>query len=701
MSPEGRKDRIMEALKRIVLKGSEIRPLIMAIEDLHWIDNSSEDSFKALLDSITAAKVFLIFTYRPEFNHNWGLKSYHSQLNLNRLSNRESLAMLTYFLEAKKIDRALEGLILDKTEGVPFFIEEFIRSIKDLKIIEKKGNKYHMAKDIQNVTIPSTIQDVIMARVDSLPDTTKRTLQICSVIEREFSYDLINRVADFSESELIEHLFALNDSELLYQRGIFPQTTYIFKHALTREVVYDSILNKKKKNLHEKIGDVIEELYQKNIHEHYGLLAEHYIASENYEKATEYLRLAARKDEKAGSFTDAISYTERRIACLERLPQTEDVKKKIIDARTTLGLYYIQTDFFVKAKEAIEPIVELTVKRNNKRRVAQIYSILGTYKLTVENDFPKAFIHFEKALKISEEVNDVTSLVLTSWVLGAAQAQNCEFKKAFQNIGKALSINTAANILWGISIMKSCQSYCCYNPQGLIKLAYQTSEQAIGIAEESDDTYSKSIVYPQSGCSSYHKGFFKEAKEYLLKGADFCERINSNMWNSVAQRFLGDTYFELGEYQKSKDHYEIGFLLLESNRMQPSWIYLNKIGIAKAEVMMDEKGIDLELLYTYEAKNKVKIYESDMQRYIAEILLNIDNQHMNEAEDWIKKAIEVDKRNGMMWHLGKDYALYSELHKIKSDLPKAKEKLNKAIEILKKCGADGWVEKYEKELAAF
>jgi predicted ATPase len=177
-----------------------------------------------------------------------------------------------------------------------------------------------------------------MARVDSLPDTTKRTLQICSVIEREFCYDLINRVADFSERELLEHLSALNDSELLYQRGIFPQTTYIFKHALTREVVYDSILTKKKKNLHEKIGDVIEELYQKNIHEHYGLLAEHYIASENYDKATEYLRLAARKDEKAGSFTDAISYTERRVACLERLPQTEDVKKKIIDTYKRISL---------------------------------------------------------------------------------------------------------------------------------------------------------------------------------------------------------------------------------------------------------------------------------------------------------------------------------------------------------------------------
>ena len=174
MSPEGRKDRIMEALKRIVLKGSEIRPLIMAFEDLHWIDKSSEDVFKNLLDSIAGAKVFLIFTYRPEFVHAWGGKSFHSQVNLNRLSNRESLAMVTHLLGTEEIDSGLEELILEKTEGVPFFIEEFIKSLKDLKIIERKDNKYFLAKDIQDVAIPSTIQDVIMARVDSLPEVRKK-----------------------------------------------------------------------------------------------------------------------------------------------------------------------------------------------------------------------------------------------------------------------------------------------------------------------------------------------------------------------------------------------------------------------------------------------------------------------------------------------------------------------------------------------
>ncbi|UCC59304.1 MAG: AAA family ATPase, partial [Dehalococcoidia bacterium] len=149
LSPEARKDRTLEALRRIVLKGSEMRPLVLAIEDLHWVDRSSEDTLKSLLDAISGAQVLLIFTYRPEFVHTWGTKSYHSQVNLMRLSNRETLAMAAYILGTEVIGSDLEELILEKTEGIPFFIEEFIKSLKDLEMIEWRDSGYYLAKDIK------------------------------------------------------------------------------------------------------------------------------------------------------------------------------------------------------------------------------------------------------------------------------------------------------------------------------------------------------------------------------------------------------------------------------------------------------------------------------------------------------------------------------------------------------------------------
>lgn len=699
MSPDARKDRIIETLNRNVFKGAELRPMIIAIEDLHWIDKSSEERFKYLLDSISGARVFLIFTYRPEFVHTWGGKSFHSQVNLNRLSNRESLAMASHLLGTEDLDENVEQFILDKTEGVPFFVEEFIRSIKDLKIIEKKDNKYHMAKDIRDVTIPSTIQDVIMARVDSLPEGAKDLLQTGSVIEREFGYELIKRVTGFSEQALLSHLSALRDSELLYERGIFPQSTHIFKHALTRDVVYDSILTKTKKRLHDQIGAAIEELYKDNINEHYVVLAEHYIASENYEKGAKYSKLSAKKAEKSASINDAIAYAKKRVASIEKLPRTDDVEKELIDARTTLGLYMAQMNYYSEAKEAIDPIFNLALKYDYMRGLSQIYTIVGAYNFFVEEDFLEASKHLEKALKISEEVNDIVSSIFANYLLGMALCFNCKFEKGYFHINKTLEINVAVNSLWGIATMKGSIGMV-YSWHGKIDLAYQVTHEALQIAEESGDTYSKAMSYPAQGISYYCKGFFKEAVGHLLKGAEFCERINNLLWDSIARYSLGDAYFDMGEYQESQNYYNEAVSILDQANLFPSFSNLCKIGSARAMIMHNKKDINLESVYDYHEKNKHRVLEGWMARYIGEILLNIDDQHVSEAEEWIKKAIEADSRNDMRWHLGRDYALYAELFKRKGDQPKVRENLGKAIEILTKCGADGWVDKYEKELAS-
>ena len=303
LSPEGKKDQTLQALTRIVLKGAEIQPLILAVEDLHWIDRSSEDALKDLLEHIAGAKVLLIFTYRTEYVHTWGARSFHSQITLNRISNREALAMVSHLLATESVAENLQDLILEKTEGIPFFLEEFLKSLKDLQIIHRQDTIYALTKDPRDVTIPSTIQDVIMARVDALPEGAKEVLQTGSVIEREFPHELIRMVTKLSERDLLTHLSALKDAELLYERGVYPNATYIFKHALTREVVYDSILTKRRKELHAAVAEAMEQTCQSNLAEHLGTLCDHFMAGENYEKGETYAKLAARKAVKAGSYS--------------------------------------------------------------------------------------------------------------------------------------------------------------------------------------------------------------------------------------------------------------------------------------------------------------------------------------------------------------------------------------------------------------
>jgi class 3 adenylate cyclase/tetratricopeptide (TPR) repeat protein len=698
MSPEARKDRIIEAVKRIILKGAESRPLIMAIEDLHWADTSTEDTLKYWLGTITGARVFLIFTYRPEFVHTWGGRSYHSQVTLNRLSNRESLAMISHLLGTEETSADLEELILQKTEGIPFFIEEFVKSLKDLQMIEKRDGRYFLTRDAHHVTIPGTIQDVIMARVDSLPEPAKDVLKTGSAIEREFSYELMKRVTGISEQELLSHLSTLKDAELLYERGIYPQTIYIFKHALTREVVYDSIMTNRRKKLHLDIGNAIEQICRNNLDEHYVALAEHYVAGENWDKGAEYCRLVGRKAGRAGAFDDAITYNEKRIACLDKLPQTEEVQRKIVDARTTIGLYQTQMNHHVEAREAVEPIVDLALQLGYKRRVSQIYTIIGCYWYQVEGDFPKAFAYLEDALKLAEQSSDIVSLANAHYWLGLALSYSCKYERALYHMGKTLEMNVAANRPWGVSVLTSMLSVWVYNPQGRIDLGYRTSDDALRLAEESGDVYSGAFAHICHGYSCYCKGFLERAEEHLLKGIDFSERMNIPSAFSMGYFWLGDTYFNMGDYERSRDCYEKVTSRLERMGLFLPFLNASRIGLARARVMSKETDVDFESLYGYQAKNNWRMFDGWMPRYVGEILLNIDEKHMSEAEDWISKAIEADSKNGMMLYLGQDYAAYADLFERKGDTPKAKENLSKAAEIYKKCGADGWVEKADKEL---
>ena len=699
MSPEARKYRIIEALKIIVQKGSEIRPLIMAIEDLHWIDKISEDVLKNLLEIIPGAKLLLIFTYRPEFVGTWITGSYHSQLTLNRLSERESRTMVSHLLGNEDFDKNLEEIVLGKTEGVPFFIEEFINSLNNLRIMERKGNQYRLAKDIHELTIPSNIQDVIMARVDSLPENAKEVIQIGSVIEREFKYELIKRVTDLPEKELLSLLSVSKDSELLYERGIFPETSYIFKHALTRDVVYSSILGDRKKNLHEKIGNAIEELYRDNIDENCVVLVKHFIEGKKYEKAAEYAKLAAENAEKAGAMVDAIAFAKKRVASLERLSRTDNWQKEMIVARTTLGRYMLLVHYYAAAKKAVDPILEAAFKSPNKEMLPQILTIVGNYEYFINEDVSKAFKHLEKAIKICEELRDSVSLTIACWRLGIARSLNAEFEKATHLYEKLLTTSLDANNLWGVSLAKSYLSFFTHFFEGNISLAHVTSDEAIQAAEESGDVYSQAMAYTVHGISCYGKGFLEEAIKHLLRGNDLCARINLSIFNAIGRWMLGEAYYEIGDYQNSKDHYSEAVRLIKLSGGFRSWMTLNKIGEAMAIVMLNMKDIDLESLYGYVYENKLKFTESWKLRYIGEILLNYDHHRLSESEEWIKKAIKTHKRDGMKWYLAKDYALYAELFTRQGDLSKSKDNLRKAINILKECGADGWVEKYEKELA--
>ena len=228
--------------------------------------------------------------------------------------------MMAHLLGTDDIDTDLEQLILEKTEGVPFFIEEFVKSLKELKIIERANNRYYLARDNRDMAIPSTIQDVVMARVDSLPEDAKGVLQFGSVIGREFSYKLIKELTELSEQKLLSSMSNLKDSELLYERGIYPQSNYVFKHALTQDAVYQSLLKSNLQKYHRRIAQVLEEHFSEMASVHPEVLGRHFTEAGIIEKAIPYWQKAGEIAIRRSAMVEAIGHLSIGLDLLKALP---------------------------------------------------------------------------------------------------------------------------------------------------------------------------------------------------------------------------------------------------------------------------------------------------------------------------------------------------------------------------------------------
>jgi tetratricopeptide (TPR) repeat protein len=608
---------------------------------------------------------------------------------------------VNHLLNTKNLERDLEDLILTKSEGIPFFTEEIVNSFRDLKIIERTNGSYKLAKNLGSISIPSTIQDMIMARIDHLPGDAREILRIGSAIEREFDHRLIEKVAELPEPELLSHLSILKDAELLYERGLPPQSTYIFKHSLTREVVYGSILEQKKRKLHERIGIALEELHKERMDEHCETLASHFLAAGIDRKGAEYSKLASLKSEKSGALKNCIEHAKRRVDALERLSRYENLEDEVIGARVAMALYLFQMGYFKQAKETVDIIQDRVVKKGFTSNLAMIYVFMGTYNYMVEENDSESMRYLEEAVRISEKVADFVSFGFASYMLGLVLSFNCEFARATSHFQRLLDMSMAIQSAWRASAMKSNLSVYAYNYNGQVALGFRTSQEALRMAEESGDILSMAMAYTSHGTSCYYRGFLKEAEGYLLKGILYSEKIDLMTHSALAHQWLGHTYFDLGDYSLAKDHYQETIRLREQSGLFPSSANLNRIALARASIFNNEKDIDLDTLYDRVKKNRLKLYEGWVARFMSEILMHMGESYYSRAVEWIERATEADHRNHMTWDLGRDYALLGELLFSDGKQAEAGQPLNKAIKTLEECGADGWAEMMKLRFSAF
>ena len=680
MSSEEKKRRIVEALKHIILKGSEFRPLILAYEDLHWIDKSSEEVLKFILDTIPEERVLLICTYRPEYSHVWGAKPYHNQLMLNRLSNRESLMMVTHLLKTDEIDKDLEEFILEKVEGIPFFIEEFTKSLENLEIIKREENRCRLRKDIKTVTIPATIQDIIMARIDSLPEEVKNLLQLASAIGREFSHHLIKKITGSEEHELLSHLSYLKDSELIYERGIYPKSTYIFKHALTQEVAYKNLLLKRREKIHEQIGAAIEALYSERLQEHYELLAYHFKLSASSEEALKYLDYANQKAKRINAMDEAKAYFDEATALLDTLPENDANLQRRISLLVDQGeVFYV----LLKTTEYYSLLInheQTAITLGNQALLGALYSRMGNCEHS-NGEFDKAIKTSTKAAELCEAGGNTEDAGYAYAWLGWHYLYSGTFEQVFKAKENLLRmLERQFNVGWYVrGLCVASRAHMCL---GQWREAVRDAEQALQVAEDSSDNsyvvfaiWTLSMAYTWSG----------DLASGVAHGERALNRAETPAEKAWTQRGLGWALCRLGDCTRGvelmtsalenfkKGQHMAGIIPTTCTLGEGYWLNGDN---HKARLKLEE---GLEMAEGCGAR----YYAGFAQRLLGEIALKNDPTQASLCFD---KCISVLKQINAQNELAHAFAGYGRLHISENRITQARKYLSMALETFEQLG---------------
>ncbi|MBI2544153.1 MAG: hypothetical protein HYW16_02875 [Candidatus Rokubacteria bacterium] len=275
LEPAQRRQRTLGAVKRLLLRESQVQPLLVVFEDLHWIDAETQALLDTLVESLPTAKRLLLVNYRPDYQHGWGSKTFYSQLRLDPLPPESAEELLQALLGDDATLQPLKPLLIERTEGNPFFLEESVRTLVETKALAGERGAYRLVKALPGVQVPASVQAVLAARIDRLPPEDKGLLQSASAIGKDVPLALLQAIADLPEEALRRQLARLQAGEFLYETSLFPDLEYTFKHSLTHEVTYQSLLHERQRALHARIVNAMETLYASRLMEQAERLAHH------------------------------------------------------------------------------------------------------------------------------------------------------------------------------------------------------------------------------------------------------------------------------------------------------------------------------------------------------------------------------------------------------------------------------------------
>jgi class 3 adenylate cyclase/tetratricopeptide (TPR) repeat protein len=337
LEPKDRRQRAIDGVKRLFLRESHVQPVVLVFEDLHWIDAETQRVLDSIVDSLPTAPILLAVNYRPEYRHDWGNKTYYRQLRIDPLAPESADELLQPLLGDDPSVQPLKRVLIARTEGNPLFLEESVRTLVETRVLVGEPGAYRLAKSLDAVQVPATVQAILAARIDRLRPELKRLLQAASVVGKDVPVALLEPIAEMAEDELRQALAELQTAEFLYEARLFPDLEYTFKHALTHDVAYSGILQDRRRALHAAIVEAIERIHAGRLAEQVEVLAHHAVSGGITGKAVRYLHEAGVRAAARSANQEAVAYFTTALGLLDAAPETPETISDALDIRIALG----------------------------------------------------------------------------------------------------------------------------------------------------------------------------------------------------------------------------------------------------------------------------------------------------------------------------------------------------------------------------